>query len=86
MKFDPVTLLGLVAAGCTTFSFVPQVIKTIRSGHAKDISLAMYAVLSLGLFLWLVYGIILGDLPLIVANSISCTLSCWVLVLKLRHG
>jgi MtN3 and saliva related transmembrane protein len=46
----------------------------------------MYAILTTGLFLWLIYGIILQDFPLILSNSISFTLSLSVLLLKIRHG
>jgi len=79
-------MIGLIAATCTTCSFLPQVIKIVQSKRTRDVSLLMYAVLSSGLFLWLVYGFILKDFPLIVANSISLTLSLCVLVLKIRHG
>jgi MtN3 and saliva related transmembrane protein len=79
-------MIGLIAATCTTCSFLPQVIKIVQSKRTRDVSLLMYAVLSTGLFLWLVYGFILKDIPLIVANSISFTLSLCVLVLKIRHG
>ena len=85
MKFEWTTLIGLIAAICTTSSFLPQVIKILRSKRAKDVSLLMYAILTTGLFLWLVYGFILKDLPLILANSISLTLSLCVLLLKIRH-
>ncbi len=86
MHLDSITLIGLVAATCTTSSFLPQVIKTLRSKQTKDISLLMYAILTAGLFLWLVYGIILKDLPLILANGVSCSLALSVLFLKIRHG
>ncbi len=86
MKFDWTTLIGLTAAICTTSSFLPQVIKILRSKRTKDVSLLMYAILTTGLFLWLVYGFILKDFPLILANTISLTLSLCVLLLKIRHG
>ena len=86
MKFDGTTFIGLIAAICTTCSFLPQVIKILRSKKTKDVSLLMYAILTTGLFLWLIYGFILKDFPLILANSISLTLSICVLLLKIRHG
>jgi MtN3 and saliva related transmembrane protein len=86
MKFDYITLIGLIAAICTTCSFLPQVIKILRSKKTKDVSFLMYAILSTGLFLWLIYGFILKDFPLILANSISLALSMCVLFLKIRHG
>ncbi len=86
MTVDGTTLIGLIAAICTTSSFVPQVIKILRSKRTQDVSLVMYAILTTGLFLWLVYGFILHDIPLILANLISLTLSLSVLILKLKHG
>jgi len=86
MKFDWTTLIGLIAAICTTSSFLPQVIKILRSKRTKDVSLLMYAILTTGLLLWLIYGFILKDFPLILANTISLTLSLCVLLLKIRHG
>lgn len=86
MTVDGTTLIGLIAAICTTSSFVPQVIKILRSKRTQDVSLVMYAILTTGLFLWLVYGFILHDIPLILANLISLTLSMSVLILKLKHG
>ena len=83
---DWTTLIGLVAAICTTTSFLPQVIKTLKSKKTEDISLLMYAILTMGLFLWLVYGFILSDVPLILANGISFSLAMSVLILKIKHG
>lgn len=86
MNVDWITHIGLVAATCTTCSFLPQVIKILRTKRTKDVSLMMYTILTTGLFLWLIYGFILKDLPLILANAVSFTLSMCVLVLKIRHG
>ncbi|KAF0189017.1 MAG: hypothetical protein FD168_1236 [Desulfobulbaceae bacterium] len=86
MRFDWTTIIGLIAATCTTCSFLPQVVKIWRSKRTNDVSLLMYAILTTGLLLWLVYGLILKDIPLIVANSVSLTLSLCVLVLKIKHG
>jgi len=80
------TTLGLLAGICTTCSFLPQVIKTFRSKRTNDISIGMYTVLTLGLVLWLIYGIFLKDLPLILTNGISSSLSAVVLALKIKHG
>jgi len=82
---DGLTLLGMAAGFCTTASFIPQVIKTIKSRHTRDISLLMYIVLTLGLFLWLIYGLFRKDIPLILANSISFSFSFVILFLKIRH-
>ena len=81
-----VTVLGLVAAACTTIAFLPQAIKSIRTKHTKDISLPMYSIMTFGLVMWLVYGLIIGNLPLIFANAISGFFAGIILVLKIRHG
>ena len=82
----PITLIGLAAAFCTTIAFLPQVIKTWRTRSTGDISLAMFLVFTSGIFLWLVYGLIIGDVPLIAANGITLVLSGTILYFKLRHG
>jgi len=86
MTIDWIALIGLIAAICTTASFLPQVVKILKSRRTGDVSLLMYSILTTGLFLWLVYGILIKDVPLILANSISFTLSLSVLLLKIRHG
>lgn len=80
-----VTLIGLLAAFCTTFAFLPQVIKTWRTRSTKDISLAMFLVLVAGIALWLIYGIILRDVPLIAANGTSFVLAVTILYFKMRY-
>jgi len=82
----PITFIGLAAAFCTTVAFLPQVIKTWRTRSTKDISLVMFLVFTTGIFLWLVYGVLLRDVPLIVANGTTFVLSATILYLKLRHG
>ncbi len=82
----PATFIGLAAAFCTTIAFLPQVIKTWRTRSTKDISLAMFLVFTTGIFLWLVYGVIIRDVPLITANGITFLLSGTILYFKLRHG
>jgi MtN3 and saliva related transmembrane protein len=77
-------VVGLAAASCTTFAFVPQVIKTWRSRHADDISLGWLAIFSTGLVLWLAYGVWLADLPLIASNVITLLLVSIILYVKLR--
>ncbi len=80
------TIFGLAAAFMTTFSFLPQVLRTWRTRSTKDISLLMFVVYVTGIAMWLAYGIILNDIPLIASNSFTLILSGTILVLKLRHG
>jgi len=82
---DSVTALGLVAAALTTSSFIPQVLKVWRTKSADDLSYGMFAFYSGGIWLWLVYGLLLRDVPLIVANGITFVLSMTILLLKIRY-
>lgn len=81
---DYTQILGLVAGGLTTIAFLPQVIKTWRSQSARDLSLVMFFVFALGTLLWLIYGIIIEQLPIILANSITLALASVLLYFKLR--
>lgn len=78
--------VGFAAAFCTTISFLPQAIHTIRTRHTKDLSLRMYLLFTIGVFLWLLYGIALHDLPMMLANSVTLALSSVILTMKLRYG
>lgn len=80
------TLLGLIAATCTTLAFLPQVVKTYRTRSTKDISLGMFLVLVIGIILWLIYGVLISDLPLVAANVVTLFLAGIILALKLKHG
>ncbi len=82
---DKYTIIGLIAATCTTLAFLPQAIRVIKTKHTKDISLAMYVVFSIGVFLWLVYGLSIRDIPIISANLITFIFSFTILVLKIRY-
>jgi len=79
------TIIGLVAAACTTISFFPQLIKTVKTRHTKDISLGMYFLISIGILIWFVYGAIINDLPLILANGISFIATGIILGYKLIY-
>ena len=81
-----VTLLGLAAAALTTAAFVPQVVKAWRSGSSADLSLGMYALFTTGIVLWLAYGLLIGDLPIIVANVVTLALVLSILVHIVRFG
>ncbi len=81
-----IDLIGSIAAFLTTVAFVPQVVRIWRSRSAADISLPMYVVFTLGVILWLVYGILLGAMPIIIANCVTLLLSVSVVAMKLRWG
>jgi MtN3 and saliva related transmembrane protein len=80
------TIIGLIAGILTTVAFVPQVIKTWRSHSTHDISLAMFAIFTSGVFAWLLYGLMIEDLPIVVANAVTLALAGSILVMKLRNG
>ena len=82
---DWVILIGLAAAVLTTFSLVPQIVKILRTKGTKDISLLMYVVITIGFFLWLVYGVLREDPAIIFANVIALILGLFVLVLKIKY-
>jgi MtN3 and saliva related transmembrane protein len=77
--------LGLIAGALTTLAFIPQVIKTWKSRHTRDISLGMFVIFSVGVFLWLLYGIRIGAMPIILANVVTLVLALTILVFKLRY-
>ncbi len=85
MEINWITLIGLVAATFTTIAFVPQAIKTIRTRNTRDLSLAMYIILSTGVILWLIYGIFINDLPVILANAITSVFIISILILKIKY-
>ncbi len=78
--------IGSVAAVLTTVSFVPQVWKTWRSRDVSGISVTMYAVFTIGVSLWLVYGIVLQAWPIIVANAVTLSLALLILGMRIRFG
>jgi MtN3 and saliva related transmembrane protein len=86
LSHSHVELVGFVAAVLTTASFVPQVIKILRERQTRGISLLMYVLFTLGVGLWLAYGLLIGSAPVAVANSIALVLAGTVLVMKLRLG
>lgn len=79
-------IVGLLAAALTTISFLPQVIQAFRTKHTKDISFATFLFLSIGIVLWLIYGILIGELPIILANSVTLILSLSILIMKIKYG
>lgn len=81
-----VELVGYAAAALTTLAFVPQALKTWRSRDTRSLSLGMYATFTIGVGCWLAYGLLLGSVPMILANIVTLTLAVMILVMKLRHG
>jgi MtN3 and saliva related transmembrane protein len=78
-----IQILGLGAAVLTTAANIPQTIKVIRTGSTKSLSAATYAMLFLGMILWVIYGILREDIPIILANGIAGLLCGIILGMKL---
>jgi len=78
--------IGYAAAVLTSASFIPQAVMTIRSRDTHSISRGMYIFFTIGVALWLVYGIALGSWPMILANMVTLILAATILALKLRYG
>jgi MtN3 and saliva related transmembrane protein len=81
---DPLSWIGIGAALLTSLSYLPQVRKAWPRGATKDLSLHMLIVLTGGLALWIVYGVLKSDWVIAAANGVGATLSGTVLILKLR--
>jgi MtN3 and saliva related transmembrane protein len=81
-----ITAIGLVAAFLTTSALIPQALRAWRTRSTGDLSLPAYLAYVTGIALWLIYGLILRDPPLIFANAVSLMLGLAILGLKLRHG
>jgi MtN3 and saliva related transmembrane protein len=79
------TPLGLVAGTLTTLSFLPQLLKAWKSRSTHDISIGMFSMLAVGVLLWLIYGLVTTDIPVIAANAITLVFVALILALKLRY-
>lgn len=75
--------LGYIAASLTTTAFVPQAWLTFRTRDVSGISLTMYACFTFGVALWLAYGVVLGEWPIIIANAVTLALAFSILMMKL---
>lgn len=80
-----IEILGYFAAFCTTISFLPQTIKTIKTKDTSGLSLSMYTLFFIGVASWLIYGIVISNYPLVIANGITLVLSGLILRMKLKY-
>ena len=88
MNLQPhqIEIIGYCAAFLTTIAFLPQAIQSWRTRDLSGISVGMYSLFTVGVGLWLIYGLIIEKWPLIVANALTFALALSILVLKLRDG
>ncbi len=82
---DWITLIGLVAAACTTGSMLPQAIEVVQTKHTKDLSLGTYILATFGVSLWLVYGFLIGNMPILIANILTIFMVSTILAYKLKY-
>ncbi|MEY3431200.1 MAG: hypothetical protein RIS53_98 [Bacillota bacterium] len=78
-------IIGFIAAFTTTIAFLPQTLKTIKDQQTDGVSLIMYLVFSLGVFLWIIYAILIGDLAILLANIFTLFFSIIVLFVKVKN-
>lgn len=79
-------VIGTLAACLTTASFVPQVWLSFKTRDVSGVSLSMYSVFTVGVALWLAYGLLLGAWPVVIANIITLVLALLILAMKLKYG
>lgn len=83
--FEPIEIIGFIAAILTTSAFIPQVYRAWKTKNVEAISLTMFIAMFIGVILWLVYGIYINSLSMVIANTITALLSLVIIVLKIRH-
>ena len=82
---DYVTVIGLIAGALTTISFFPQVLQIHRTKQTKDLSLPMFIILTIGIFLWLIYGILSKTLPVVMSNTIAFVFCSYIVIMKIKY-
>jgi MtN3 and saliva related transmembrane protein len=80
------TIIGLVAGTLTSLATIPQVIKTLKTRHVRDISIWQPILLTIGVALWMIYGILINDLPLIIANITPLVCNALLTAMKIHYG
>jgi len=86
MNHTAISVIGVIAAFLTTVAQLPQVITVITTRQTRDISYWMYIIINIGIILWLVYGFLIMDFPLILANLLTFILTMIVLIMKIKYG
>ena len=79
-------IIGFMAALICSISMTPQVVKIHKTKRTEDLSLGAFSVLATGLFLWLVYGLLIKAMPIILGNAVGFTLAMYIVIMKIRHG
>ena len=85
MSFFDLKYIGFFAGFCTTIAFIPQALKVWKTKSTKDISLLMFLIFTTGVMSWLLYGVVISDFPIIIANTITLLLSIFILFCKIKY-
>ena len=80
-----IEILGYISATLTTIAFLPQIIKTIQTKSAKDVSMGMFVLFTIGVFLWIIYGILTKTYPVLIANAVIFCLALGQIILKIKY-
>ncbi len=78
-------LIGNLAAICTTLSFFPQALKIIKTKETKNISLPTYLIFTVGVVFWAIYGVMLGEWPIIAANVVTFVPAFTIVIMKIKY-
>jgi len=80
-----IDVLGYISATLTTIAFLPQIIKTVQTKSAKDVSMGMFVLFTIGVFLWIIYGILTRTYPVLIANAVIFCLALAQILLKIKY-
>jgi MtN3 and saliva related transmembrane protein len=83
---ETTTSLGFAAGLLTTIAFVPQLVRIMKTRSARDVSLPAFATFTAGVALWLAYGLLVGEVPIIFWNAVTLALSAAIIAMKIRLG
>jgi len=85
METVMIEILGYVSATLTTIAFLPQIIKTLKTKSAKDVSMGMFVLFTTGVFLWIIYGALTNSMPVLIANIVIFCLALTQIILKIKY-
>jgi len=78
--------IGIIAGALCTLSFIPQVYIVIKTRNTKDLSLTTFLIFALGVFLWFIYGVLIKETPIIIANLATLSMIIVIIIMKFKHG
>jgi MtN3 and saliva related transmembrane protein len=80
-----IDFMGYLAAIGTTGAFIPQTMKVFKTKKTEDLSQGTYLLLCAGILLWIVYGVLVNAFPIIIANSVTFFMTCYILVMIIKQ-